>query len=88
MKKIVGRQKRAKATATLLASGSPAMVGDIAWTSSGAMRTAMPTMRPSATMTRVSSRLAYASPPSSSFFIARTSCGTKTEFRPPPMVRM
>ncbi|CAO0827669.1 hypothetical protein SMICM17S_08541 [Streptomyces microflavus] len=88
MKKMVGRQYRAKVTATLLAATSSAMVFDISWISTGATRTATATIRPSATITRVSSRLAKASPPSSSSFMARTSCGTKTELRPPPTVRM
>ncbi len=55
---------------------------------SGAPKIASAVSTPSATMTRVSRRLAYASPPSSSSFMARTSCGTKTELRPPPTVRM
>ncbi len=37
---------------------------------------------------RVMIRLVYASPPSGSFFIARTSCGTSTAFITPPASRM
>jgi hypothetical protein len=40
------------------------------------------------TAVRVTSRLAYASPPSGSFLIARTSCGTNTELSAPPTSRM
>ncbi|CAM3252012.1 hypothetical protein STAL104432_17790 [Streptomyces albus] len=73
---------------TSLAAGSPASLTDIIRTSSGAANTAAAAITPRITATSVSSRFAYASPPSSSSFMDRTSCGTKTELRPPPTVRM
>ncbi len=75
MKKIVGTQYRAKVTATLLAATSSAIVLDISWISTGATSTAATTMRPSATITRVRSRLAKASPPSSSSFVGAHELG-------------
>jgi hypothetical protein len=77
-----------KVTATWLAAGSSATGTESIRTRSGAANMAAAVRVPSATMTSVSSRLAYASPPSSSSFMARTSCGTNTELRPPPTVRM
>ncbi len=37
---------------------------------------------------RVITRLVYAVPPSASYFIARTSCGTSTALNTPPASRM
>lgn len=77
-----------KVMATLSAAGSLATFTDSRRTRRGAANIAIAVSTPSATMTRVSRRLANASPPSSSSFMARTSCGTKTELSPPPTVRM
>lgn len=87
MKNMVGRQYRAKATVTAIRSGSEAMSGDIMCTRSGAASTHIAVTLARMTTTRVSKRLAYASPPSSSFFMDRTSCGTKTAFNAPPPTR-
>ncbi|KEF20985.1 hypothetical protein DF18_07140 [Streptomyces rimosus] len=54
----------------------------------GAASTQTVVMPAISTVTSVRRRLAYASPPSSSFFMARTSCGMNTAFRAPPPTRM
>lgn len=58
MKKMVGRQYCAKVIATSLECGLSAIFTDIARMSSGAAKTAMRTIPPRITETRVSSRFA------------------------------
>ena len=65
MKKIVGRKYWTKVTPTSLAAGLLATESDSMRTSSGAANMETTVSPPRATITSVSRRLAYASPPSS-----------------------